>query len=127
MFADGVSIWIFLPALLVVYYLLSIAGRLKKKQAIKYLDEGAVLVDVRTSEEFNSGYVEGSINIPLQRLDLGAKEKLKNKKQVVLCFCLSGARSSSAVSQFRRLGYTAYNLGGASRAKRIVSERNGQA
>jgi len=123
MFADGISIWVFLPLVLLAYYGVSMLGRLNKKEAAKLLSEGAVLVDVRSTEEFNSHRVEGSINIPLQTLSAGAQKHLQDKKgkKVALCFCLSGARSSSAVGQLKRMGYTAYNIGTVSRAQSIVS------
>lgn len=124
--ADGVSIWVFFPLVLVVYYFLTTAGRLRKAEAVKLLKEGAVLVDVRTTEEYNQQYVDGAVNVPLQNLATGAKKHLKDKSQPLLCFCLSGARSNSAVGQLKRLGYTAHNIGTAGRARSIVDMANSE-
>lgn len=118
--ADGVSIWVFLPLVIPAYFFLTMAGRMKKAEAVKLLKEGAVLVDVRTPEEYNQQYVEGAVNVPLQNLSGSAKKHLNDKSQPLLCFCLSGARSNSAVGQLKRMGYIAHNIGTAGRARSIV-------
>lgn len=120
MFANGVSIWVVLTVVVGIYLLLTMLGRLSKKEAAAYLADGAYFVDVRTSEEFEGGKVEGSINIPVQQLAVGAKSELEDKEKVVLVFCLSGARASSAVGQLKRMGYRAYNVGGIGRARSVA-------
>ena len=72
--------------------------------------ENAVLIDVRTREEYAGGHVPGSINIPLDRISETAVEK--NKPLFV--YCLSGARSRIACSVFKQKGYEVYNIGGIS-------------
>lgn len=70
---------------------------------------GAVIVDVRTKSEFDSGHIKGAINLPLQTLEqhLG---KLKKDKPVITC-CASGMRSSSARGFLKSKGYEVYNGG----------------
>ncbi len=70
---------------------------------------GAIIVDVRTKGEFESGHIKGAINLPLQTLEqhLG---KLKKDKPVITC-CASGMRSSSARGFLKSKGYEAYNGG----------------
>ncbi|HMN05040.1 MAG TPA: rhodanese-like domain-containing protein [Flavobacteriales bacterium] len=77
-------------------------------KAIK--EQGAVVLDVRTTGEFAGGHVKGSINIPLDQL---AKKlnKLSKDKPIIAC-CQSGARSGSAVAFLKDQGYEAYNGGG---------------
>lgn len=58
------------------------------------INEGALLVDVRTPAEFAMGSVRGAINIPLDAV-LSKIAKFKNKKAVVV-FCASGSRSGQA-------------------------------
>ena len=70
------------------------------EQAIK---NGALLVDVRSAQEFQSGTAQGAINIPLGELP-GKLERHKNKKDVVV-FCRSGMRSAQAKSVLERNGY----------------------
>lgn len=71
---------------------------------------GAVIVDVRTPDEFNSGHIQGSINIPLDQIENKADElKLKNK--VVITCCRSGNRSGMAMSILKEEGIECYNGG----------------
>ncbi|MGN1013926.1 MAG: rhodanese-like domain-containing protein [Butyricicoccus sp.] len=72
----------------------------------------AVLLDVRTPEEYQEGHIPGSRNVPLQSLDK-VTSVVKNQDTPVFVYCYSGARSSQAVSALRRMGYTnVKNIGG---------------
>ena len=74
--------------------------------------EGAVLLDVRTPQEYREGHIPGSINIPLQQLDkaIGAYE---NKAVPLFVYCHSGARSRQAASLLQYMGYSnVTNIGG---------------
>ncbi|HEX2985048.1 MAG TPA: rhodanese-like domain-containing protein [Ignavibacteriales bacterium] len=71
----------------------------------KYKENGGhVLLDVRTPEEFESGHIEGAINIniidPLFRAEV---EKLDNAKTYFV-YCRSGNRSYTACKEMKRLG-----------------------
>ncbi len=83
------------------------------KQAKELLESGeAVLLDVRTKEEYGEKHVEGSINIPLNELEARIHE-LKGKKVIILCFCRSGNRSSVACEMLRAHGFSnIYNVKG---------------
>ena len=73
--------------------------------------EGAQIIDVRSTGEFASGHIKGSINIPLQVLESNLA-KIKKDKPVITC-CASGMRSASAKSILLSKGYsTVYNGGG---------------
>ena len=73
---------------------------------------GAVLLDVRTSQEYREGHIPGSQNVPLQQLDK-VEEVTENKDTVLYVYCRSGARSRQAVSLLRAMGYTnVHNIGG---------------
>jgi rhodanese-related sulfurtransferase len=79
----------------------------------RYMDDGAshTLVDVRTKEEFDSGYIPGAINISLQELQQKLNRIPKDKPVVV--YCRSGNRSSFAANILMQAGYTeVYDLGG---------------
>ena len=84
---------------------------------VALIKQGAVIVDVRSREEFASGHVRGSINIPLQELskNLG---KLKKDKPVIVC-CASGARSASAKSLLESHQFTVHNAGGWRNVERL--------
>jgi len=73
---------------------------------------GAVLVDVRTAEEYRGGRIPGSVNIPLSSLDRISRQ-VENKDAPVFVYCQSGARSRQAAAALARMGYTnVTNLGG---------------
>lgn len=75
------------------------------------LEQGAVIIDVRTKGEFQGGHIKGAINIPLQSLESNLS-KIKKDKPVITC-CASGMRSASAKSILKSKGYTdVYNGGG---------------
>ena len=73
---------------------------------------GAVLLDVRSPQEYREGHVPGSQNVPLQQLDK-VEEVTENKDTVLYVYCHSGARSRQAVSLLKHMGYTnVHNIGG---------------
>lgn len=78
---------------------------------------GSVLLDVRTTEEYERGRIPGSVNIPLSDIDT-VSEFITNKSTPVFVYCLSGARSSAAVNQLKKYGFEyVVNIGGISRYK----------
>jgi rhodanese-related sulfurtransferase len=74
------------------------------------LAQGAIVLDVRTREEFNAGHAPGSQNVPLQELDRHLL-KIVNQKKVVITCCRSGNRSGIAARQLRSAGVQAVNGG----------------
>ena len=75
-------------------------------------DSGAVLVDVRTPDEYASGHIEGSRNIPLDALT-SAQNAIPDKSTPLYIYCHSGAQSRYAARILKRLGYTAVkDIGG---------------
>ena len=78
---------------------------------IQAMPEAQVL-DVRTPVEFQSGYIQGAINIDYN--GSGFKEEIQqlNKKQPVLVYCLSGGRSHSAAKFLRSQGFEVVELDG---------------
>lgn len=76
------------------------------------MEQGAMVLDVRTTGEYASGHIQGSMNIPLQQLGEITK-RIKNKEQIIITCCASGMRSASARTVLRQQGYTnVYNGGG---------------
>ena len=74
-------------------------------------EQGAIVVDVRSPEEFNSEHVDGSKNIPLGNIKAKASEIKSWKKPIILC-CLSGGRASQALGILKAEGLEVYNAGG---------------
>lgn len=80
----------------------------------KYMmNEKAIILDVRTKEEYEISYIKNAINIPLDEIDKSIEETLKDKNQTILVYCQSGNRSKQASQKLVDLGYTSvYNFGG---------------
>ena len=73
---------------------------------------GAVLLDVRTPEEYRSGHIPGSRNIPLQTIDK-VESVAENRDTALYVYCQSGARSRQAAGVLKQMGYTnVNNIGG---------------
>ncbi len=85
---------------------------------------GAVIVDVRTPDEYAQGHVPGAVNLPLQALDAGRafRRVAPTPSTPIYLYCASGARSDQAARVARRAGYTnVTNMGGiASYSGKIV-------
>lgn len=72
---------------------------------------GAIIVDVRSKGEYQSGHIKNSLNIPLDTLQ-SQLSKIKKDKPVITC-CASGMRSAAAKSVLKSAGYAeVYNGGG---------------
>jgi len=93
-------------------FLSSLFGQGTSKEEIKsMIAAGAVIIDVRSSQEFQGGHVAGSKNIPLQTIGNKAQEIKKLGKPLVLC-CASGMRSGQAEKMLQSKGINCKNAGG---------------
>ena len=73
---------------------------------------GAVLLDVRTPQEYREGHIPGSVNVPLQSLST-ADQIPAGKDAPLFVYCYSGARSGQAIRLLAGMGYTnTKNIGG---------------
>lgn len=74
----------------------------------------AILLDVRTKEEYEAGHIENSVNIPLQQME-NVEKRITDKSTPLFVHCQSGARSASAASILKKMGYSnVTNIGGIS-------------
>lgn len=71
-------------------------------------DEKALLVDVRTEEEFSQGHVPGALNVPLDTVSGYSFDPSK----MLYLYCHSGARSAAACDILNRRGFSTINVGG---------------
>ena len=83
------------------------------EEAVKLIDKGAVIVDVRTEAEYNERHIENALLIPLDIISKEVlEEKIKDKDSYIIVYCRSGSRSKKAQEELNNLGYTnVYNLG----------------
>ncbi|MFP5470645.1 MAG: rhodanese-like domain-containing protein [Bacteroidia bacterium] len=80
--------------------------------------QGAIILDVRSTGEYQSGHGIDSINIPLDQIH-SKIDKLKGYNKPILTCCASGMRSGSAASILKNHGIEAYNAGSWSSADRL--------
>jgi len=80
------------------------------KQAREWVEAGAVLLDVRTPMEFQSGHLPGAKNIPVAELKRRVKEVGRKGTKVVV-YCRSGARSGSAAPVLTNAGFEVLDIG----------------
>ena len=78
------------------------------EEAKKIMDaeEGYVILDVRTQEEYDQGHIPGAILIPDTEVEVTAEDVLTDKDQLILVYCRSGRRSKLASEILVELGYT---------------------
>ncbi|HEY9573975.1 MAG TPA: rhodanese-like domain-containing protein [Lachnospiraceae bacterium] len=84
--------------------------------------ENALLLDVRTPQEYRQGHIPKSKNLPLVGIS-NMGQISKDKNQPIFVYCLSGGRSSQAVTLLKKMGYQKVkNIGGINSYKGPVSK-----
>ncbi len=83
----------------------------KNEKIKQFVEKGAIIIDVRTTSEYNKGAIPGSKNIPLQNLNSKINSIKKLNKPIITC-CASGMRSGSAAMQLKANGIEVINGGG---------------
>lgn len=75
--------------------------------------QGAILIDVRSNQEYREGHLQGAINIPDFEIINRVQREIPKKNQLVILYCQYGGRSKNASMIMKKLGYTnVYNLYG---------------
>jgi phage shock protein E len=84
------------------------------------IQQGALVIDVRTPSEFSAGHYPGALNIPLQDLD-GRLGELGDKKRAIVVYCASGMRSAQAAKLLTAANFAdVTNAGGLSSLEQAV-------
>ena len=94
--------------------LLTVAGcRKHVKNSTSPMPENAILIDVRSAEEFNSGHLPGSFNIPHTEIAEKISRVAPDKSTPLYLYCRSGRRVGIAMEALKEIGYSdMHNLGG---------------
>ena len=69
-------------------------------------EDGYIILDVRTQEEYDQGHIPGAIVISHEEIAEKAEDVLTDKDQLILVYCRSGRRSKIAAEALVELGYT---------------------
>ena len=69
-------------------------------------EDGYIILDARTQEEYDQGHIPGAIVISHEEIAEKAEDVLADKDQLILVYCRSGRRSKIAAEALVELGYT---------------------
>lgn len=124
----GTSAWIVYFIVLgavLAWTFLRRSGQVPIKQASEYVKQGAIIVDVRTPQEFGTGHLSQAFNMPLDNIEGTLPNKVKDRERVILVHCQSGIRSRKAKERLSKIGYkNVYDLGSYERAFKIVTGKS---
>lgn len=84
------------------------------------LEQGAILVDVRTPEEFDGGHLEGALNIPYESILQLPKDRDVQADTPVVLYCQTGRRAGIAEDALKDAGYN--NVHNAGRYDQLKAE-----
>ena len=89
-------------------------NQINSDELIEFIElNDAVLVDVRTEDEYNSGYIENSLNIDYFSNEFSVNADKLDKNTPIILYCRSGKRSSMSANKISKLGFKEiYNLQG---------------
>ncbi|SON48779.1 rhodanese-like domain-containing protein [Vibrio tapetis] len=83
----------------------------RAEQGWQLIEQGALIVDVRTPQEFDDAHLNNALNFPLHELDKHFSSI--NKDRVIVLYCRSGNRSGQAYNYLLEQGFThLHNAGG---------------
>lgn len=88
--------------------------RITQEEAKEMMNkENTIILDVRTKAEYDEGFIENAVLLPVTDIKERAEEVLPDKNTTILVYCRSGNRSKTASKELINLGYTnVYDFGG---------------
>lgn len=76
-----------------------------------YVKEGAIIIDVRSPQEYREGHIDGAISIPDYQIKKEIQKHVKDKADILVLYCSTGHRSQRCQQILENMGYTnVYNL-----------------
>ena len=69
-------------------------------------NKDALILDVRTAAEYESGHIPNAVNLSNEDIQAGKVDSLKDKSQFIMVYCRSGNPSRQAAQKLSELGYT---------------------
>ncbi len=82
-----------------------------KTDYLALINDGAIILDVRTNSEFGGGHIKGSVNIAVDQLKNNL-HRLNDKNKPIITCCASGMRSAAAKNILKSNGYSNVHNGG---------------
>lgn len=88
-------------------------GDITIEELKKNVMKGAILIDVRSNQEYKEGHLQGAINIPDFEINNRIQREIPKKNQLIILYCQYGGRSRNTMNIMKKMGYTnVYNLYG---------------
>jgi rhodanese-related sulfurtransferase len=86
---------------------------LSAMQAVRLMNQGALVIDLRSKELYDAGHIVDARNVPVAELESQADSLKKWRDRNVITYCDSGAQGASAARSLMKLGFTkVFNLQG---------------
>ncbi|EOX4962398.1 rhodanese-like domain-containing protein [Vibrio alginolyticus] len=105
------AVSLFLATLCIGFLSPNVSASERAEQGWQLIDKGAMIVDVRTPQEFSEGHLDNAVNFPLSELDKHFQDV--DKDQAIVLYCRSGNRSGKAYQYLQTQGFTnLHNAGG---------------
>jgi rhodanese-related sulfurtransferase len=117
----GNHVWLvaglLIASLAVMFYELKVrslgATHVTAADAVRLINKGALVIDVRKPEDFSTGHIVNARNVPLERVQQDDDAINKHKNKILLAVCADGASSGRAAGALRKAGYeNAFSLKG---------------
>ena len=82
-----------------------------KEDVDSYIKQGAIIIDVRSPQEYREGHIDGAICIPDYQIKREIEKKVPNKNELIVLYCETGHRSQKVQQILENMGYTnVYNV-----------------
>ncbi|MGH8254107.1 MAG: rhodanese-like domain-containing protein [Steroidobacteraceae bacterium] len=95
------------------------AGAIGAQDLVRLMNQGALLLDVRSAEEFAAGHIRGARSLPAAQLGDSADSLKRYKDKPLVVYCEQGGSAAGAMRALAQLGFTQVaNLRGGLRAWR---------
>lgn len=87
-------------------------------------DESALIIDVRTAQEWDAGHLAAATHLQLENVAAGIQDLAKDRDQIIYLYCRSGNRSGQALQILERQGYSnVINAGGIADASKLLNQQ----
>jgi rhodanese-related sulfurtransferase len=81
------------------------AGAVSPQDAVRLMNQGAALLDVRSTEQYAEGHIRGARNLPIERLADGLDSLKRYKDKPVIVYCERGGSATAAMRQLAQQGF----------------------
>lgn len=89
------------------------ATHVSAADAVRLINKGALVIDIRKPEEFETGHIVNARNVPLERVEKDENAIGKQKNKILLAVCADGSTAGRAAGHLRKTGYeNAFSLKG---------------